>query len=303
MPHAPSRSRSIAGRRCARRARPRCAARRPATPASTAICASSPRPTSTATSPRSVGGDAPSSHQRSSTTRRRIRTSSRRTRRDQLALSQADIVIENGGGYDDFIDTLLDGVGQRRRVVINAVERRPGCDADADGFNEHVWYDFRRDDRRWSTQLADALGEVDPDERAASTRTPSADVRAELDVARSDRGRGIAATIAGAGVAITEPVPLYLLEALGLDEPHPAAFSEAIEEGTDVPPALLQTARPDRRRPPRSSSTTSRPAGRRPTPCSPPPSDDPGARRRGHRDAARRAGLPRRGSSATSQAS
>ena len=30
---------------------------------------------------------------------------------DQLALSRADLVIENGGGYDPFIDTLLDAAG------------------------------------------------------------------------------------------------------------------------------------------------------------------------------------------------
>jgi zinc/manganese transport system substrate-binding protein len=41
-------------------------------------------------------------------------------------------------------------------------------------------------------------------------------------------------------VAITEPVPLYLLEASGLKNATPAEFSEAIEEGGDVSPTVLQ---------------------------------------------------------------
>jgi zinc/manganese transport system substrate-binding protein len=41
-------------------------------------------------------------------------------------------------------------------------------------------------------------------------------------------------------VAITEPVPLYLLEAAGLVNKTPETFSAAIEEDTDVPPAVLK---------------------------------------------------------------
>jgi zinc/manganese transport system substrate-binding protein len=41
-------------------------------------------------------------------------------------------------------------------------------------------------------------------------------------------------------VAVTEPVPGYLLDALGADDRTPPAFSAAIEEGGDVAPAVLQ---------------------------------------------------------------
>ncbi|MGN6503232.1 MAG: metal ABC transporter solute-binding protein, Zn/Mn family, partial [Pseudolysinimonas sp.] len=51
----------------------------------------------------------------------------------------------------------------------------------------------------------------------------------------------IAASSDGAGVVITEPVPLYLLEACGLRNLTPPEFSSAIEEGSDVAPALLQS--------------------------------------------------------------
>src|ERR1041385_8321203 len=45
---------------------------------------------------------------------------------------------------------------------------------------------------------------------------------------------------AGEGIAITEPVPLYLTTASGLVNRTPEAFSEAIEEGDDVSPRILQ---------------------------------------------------------------
>ena len=41
-------------------------------------------------------------------------------------------------------------------------------------------------------------------------------------------------------MAITEPVPLYMLEAAGLVNKTPERFSEAIEEDTDVPPVVLK---------------------------------------------------------------
>jgi zinc/manganese transport system substrate-binding protein len=41
-------------------------------------------------------------------------------------------------------------------------------------------------------------------------------------------------------VAITEPVPLYLLDALGAVNRTPAAFSKAVEEGDDVPVTVLR---------------------------------------------------------------
>ena len=39
---------------------------------------------------------------------------------------------------------------------------------------------------------------------------------------------------------MTEPVPLYLLQACGLADRTPAAFSAAIADGSDVPPAVLK---------------------------------------------------------------
>ena len=42
-------------------------------------------------------------------------------------------------------------------------------------------------------------------------------------------------------MAVTEPVPLYLLEDAGLENETPAEYTAAIEEDADVPPAVLKT--------------------------------------------------------------
>jgi len=156
--------------------------------------------------------------------------------RVQLALSRADIVIENGGGYDDFVDTMLDASGNDTAAVLNAVDIS-GMDAGAEGFNEHVWFDYRTV-AAVATALAGALGEADPDhavDYASAASAYSDDVMSLLASAVDSR-----TAVAGAGVVVTEPVPLYLLSAFGFENLTPPDFTEAIEQDTDVPPALLR---------------------------------------------------------------
>lgn len=157
--------------------------------------------------------------------------------RVQLALSEADIVIVNGGGYDDFMQTMLDAAGNDGALVIDAVSVS-GVDSGADGFNEHVWYDYDAMSRL-VTQLASDLKQVDPD-NAAQYAVSVSDVSAELELLSTTAAEA-RTTVAGAGVVITEPVPLDLLEAMGFENITPPAFSEAIEEDSDVSPTLLQS--------------------------------------------------------------
>jgi zinc/manganese transport system substrate-binding protein len=53
---------------------------------------------------------------------------------------------------------------------------------------------------------------------------------------------GLKARAANAPVAVTEPVPLYLLQDAGLVNATPEEYTAAIEEGADVPPAVLKQA-------------------------------------------------------------
>src|SRR3954468_23491293 len=42
--------------------------------------------------------------------------------RTQLELSKADVVIENGGGYDDFVDTMMKTANNGKATVLNVVD-------------------------------------------------------------------------------------------------------------------------------------------------------------------------------------
>lgn len=183
------------------------------------------------------------------------------TSRDALALSDADLVIVNGGGYDAFMGTLLDAHGGDP-IVLDAVELaglegEDGHDHDhehAEGdehadhdhdhehehdhsVNEHVWYDLHVMEHL-AEELAEHLAELDPAhaEQFAANAAAFVDGIGELESSAS----AIAASHGGARVAITEPVPGYLLEAAGLENVTPAEFSQAIEEGADAPALVVR---------------------------------------------------------------
>ena len=155
----------------------------------------------------------------------------------RLALSKAQLVIENGGGYDDFVDAMLESASSRP-ILINVAElsgrnRQP---AGAE-FNEHVWYDFTTV-KKLTTQLATDLSAAAP-QQAATIRANAEAFNSRLAKLQQQEA-AIKAEHAGDPVAITEPVPLYLLQAAGLVNKTPGKFSEAIEEDTDAPPAILK---------------------------------------------------------------
>ena len=153
-----------------------------------------------------------------------------------VALSKADIVIENGGGYDDFVDNLRKTAGNDP-TVLNVVDLSGFAAQQGDELNEHVWYDFPTM-AKFVDELATALGKADPSGASGFTANATA-FKGDLTRMQGEEAK-IKAAHGGAGVAITEPVPLYLLTAAGLVNKTPAEFSEAIEEDTDVPPVVLQ---------------------------------------------------------------
>lgn len=177
---------------------------------------------------------------------------------DQLALSKADLVIENGGGYDPFIDTLLSAASSEASVV-NASEASGLLEGDehsedehadeaateeegheghdhVEGFNEHVWYSFHGVEHV-AEAIAEQLSALDAD-NAATYEANLADFTAQMETLEAT-AEALHPSTEGLGAAITEPVPLYLLEAAGFTNRTPEEFSEAIEEGTDVAPAVL----------------------------------------------------------------
>lgn len=182
--------------------------------------------------------------------------------RDQLSISKADLIIENGGGYDAFIDALIESSGSEAPVVTavehshdwpenaghqDESEEESAEDHDHDhgddhdhehieGFNEHVWYDVHTIEHV-AEAIADELSELDPDNAdtyAANAEAFAGEIEG-LEASLAD----LDATFGGEKVFATEPVPGYLFAAAGLEDVTPPDFSEAVEEGQDVPPATL----------------------------------------------------------------
>lgn len=154
--------------------------------------------------------------------------------RTRLAVSRADVLIENGGGYDDFMTQLRSAAG-RKAVVIDAVDVS-GVRTAGRQLNEHVWYDFAAVGKV-AQRITDVLAQADPGD-AAAFRANGAAFRAELaDLVTAEQAAR--ARTRGAGVVVTEPVPMYLLDALGAVDKTPPAFARAVENGTDVPPVVL----------------------------------------------------------------
>jgi len=153
--------------------------------------------------------------------------------RTQLAIAKADIIIENGGGYDDFMDTLLDASGNTHAVLLRAVNlSRHSADTD----NEHVWFDLPSV-RNLVDGLLDAL--VQSDRAGTSAYRANAERLDRALGAVQKRADRVASEHSGATVLATEPVALYLTEAMGLKNVTPAEFSKASEAEAEIPPAVM----------------------------------------------------------------
>ncbi|PZE78350.1 zinc ABC transporter substrate-binding protein [Curtobacterium sp. MCBD17_003] len=155
--------------------------------------------------------------------------------RTQLAVSHADLLIENGGGYDSYMETLRDST-KSKADLIDVVKLSGLQKAGDDDFNEHVFYSYPTM-VRFVSRVATELGQEQPTHKG-SFRANAARVTKQLQGLEAQTA-ALKQQDAGDRVAYTEPVPGYLFDAIGLRNVTPQDFSEAIEEGDDVPPAAL----------------------------------------------------------------
>jgi zinc/manganese transport system substrate-binding protein len=156
---------------------------------------------------------------------------------DALAVSKAAVVVANGGGYDDFAGKLIESAGSKPSVVdVSELSGLKTAVPAGQEFNEHVWYNLPAM-AKLADQLALDLGKADPADAAAFTANATR-FKSALD-GLSAKVAAIKTAHAGNRVAITEPVPLYLIQAAGLENATPEAFSEAVELGKDPSAAVL----------------------------------------------------------------
>jgi len=145
-------------------------------------------------------------------------------------VADATLVVENGLGYDAFLDNLLGASPRSDRKVID-VQVLLGL---ADGSNPHVWYDPGTMPKV-ARAVADALETLQPGSKA----TVEANLESYLDsfAPLTAKVAEVKARFPATPVAYTEPLPAYLLDALGFEVLTPSGFAMAIEAGADPAPS------------------------------------------------------------------
>ncbi len=145
-------------------------------------------------------------------------------------VSSAQLIVQNGVGYDTFMNKIESASSNSKRKVI-VVQNVLGLPTDTP--NPHLWYAPRTMPAVASVMAAD-LSALQPS-HAAYFKANLAKFTASL----APLHRAIAAFRAkyvGTTVATTEPVADYLLQAMGMNNLTPFAFQADIMNGVDPAP-------------------------------------------------------------------
>jgi len=151
---------------------------------------------------------------------------------DARAVAEADLVILNGAGYDDWGKKLLDANASSHRQVLNVADML-GKRA---GDNPHFWYDPGH-----VVKVADAITarykSIDGGD------APFFDQR-RIDFASAlqpydARIVEIKQKFAGVKIGATESIFVYMAAALKLDLISPVEFMDAVAEGNDPPASAV----------------------------------------------------------------
>ena len=149
-------------------------------------------------------------------------------------VSRAQLVVQNGVGYDDFMSKIESASSDDKRKVIDVQQLEHLPDSTP---NPHLWY-------KPTTMplVAEGAGRR-PVGAAAGSRRVLQGQRRPLRREPCSRGRRrctrFAAAHPGAAVATTEPVADYMLQAAGVDNLTPFSMQADIMNGTDPAPQAV----------------------------------------------------------------
>lgn len=182
--------------------------------------------------------------------------------RDLLAVQDAEMVLVNGGGYDAFMEGLVDQA-EGSRVVLRAVAGENDHDhsdedhaheededhaheegeehsghSHAEG-NEHVWYDFHVVEEV-ADQLLASLTQLRPNSAGDFQANHQIFVD-ELEVLEV-RLEALREKALGYRVFSITPLASIMMEEAGFEEMAPMDLLEAVEEERDISPAAIAEA-------------------------------------------------------------
>jgi zinc/manganese transport system substrate-binding protein len=152
-----------------------------------------------------------------------------------IQVSQAQFVIENGGGYDGWMDKLLSGSPNSNRLTLKAFDvaqvKLPE--------NEHIWYSIDNVAAIAQAITNDLVKLVPAD---ASTFEHNFQVFKQSLQPIQQKISAIKAKYAGTPVGLTETIYLYQAVPLGLNILTPFEFQKAMAQGNEPPADTVVTA-------------------------------------------------------------
>jgi len=151
---------------------------------------------------------------------------------DARAFAEADFVILNGAGYDNWGQKLLDANSSSHRMVVTIAPllgRKPGD-------NPHFWYN-----PGYVITVADKITAeykaIDSGDASFFDQQRSAFTTALKPYI--DRTSDIKSRYSGTPIGSTESIFVYMASALGLNLISPPDFMDAVAQGTDPPAAAV----------------------------------------------------------------
>ncbi|MFZ0769006.1 MAG: zinc ABC transporter substrate-binding protein [Acidimicrobiales bacterium] len=145
-------------------------------------------------------------------------------------VSGAELIVQNGVGYDGFMNDIENASPNSRRVVIVV---QHVLDLPNDTPNPHLWYSPKTMPKV-AAVIAKDLGKLEPTHMAyfeANVTTFDASLQPWLNAIAAFKAKHD-----GTPVAVTEPVADYLLQAMGAKILTPFVFQADIMNGVDPSP-------------------------------------------------------------------
>ena len=147
----------------------------------------------------------------------------------------AELVIANGGGYDDWMDKLLASTPNDNRQVLKGFDLATVKIPD----NEHVWYSYENVGVIAGT-IADKLKAIDSS-HASEYDSNLQTFKQSLQQIQQKIGE-IKNEYQGTPVGLTETIYQYQTGPMALDVKTPEEFQKAMAEGNDPPASAVATA-------------------------------------------------------------
>lgn len=148
--------------------------------------------------------------------------------RTAITVSQADLVIENGAGYDDWMDKILSSAPSDKRLLLKGNDLAPTRLLE----NEHVWYSLA-DIAAIAQAITGDLKKLDPADSMAFDGNLQTFKQSLQPL--QQKVAAIKAKYNNTPVGLTETIYLYQTQPEGLNVLTPLAFEKAIAEANDPP--------------------------------------------------------------------